>query len=213
MLCADSAMAEPLTQDDRGFIRAILDNPDELTTWLIYADWLDERGDPCAEFLRLSVALNQQSGNQRSRRLIKRRLNKLRATLDPNWILVFDTARLANCRGRGWRFNCPLSWDQLSPTDEPDIRICHTCKSPVFFCHSLEEANQFASSGQCVAISSRIPLEMLPREEPETVTVGVMAPVDEDFFYELEDGADLPPQPPTPAPAPPPCRRPWWKFW
>ena len=213
------AMALPLTTDDKGFIRAILDDPDELTTWLIYADWLDEHNDPRAEFLRLSVERKQADGNKRNRRRIRRRLAELRATLDPNWVLVFDAARLANCRGSGWRFICPLTWDQLSPTDEPDIRICHTCKSPVFYCHSVEEANQFASSGQCVAISSRIPLETLPLEEEEVMMVGIMAPpMDEDFFYELEDedaayARSDPPPPQAPEPAPPPRRRPWWKFW
>jgi uncharacterized protein (TIGR02996 family) len=205
-------MTAPLTNDDKGFIRSILDDPDELTTWLIYADWLDEQNDPRAEFLRLSVTLKQLAASKRARRRIEKRLTELRMTLDPNWVLVFDTSRLANCRGSGWRFICPLTWDQLSPTDEPDIRICHTCKSPVFFCHSVEEANQFATSGQCVAISSRVPLETLPREEPEVMMVGIMAPpVDEDFLYELEDETAT--DPPTTTPAPPPRRRPWWKFW
>lgn len=211
-------MSTPLTTDDKGFIRSILDDPDELTTWLIYADWLDERGDPRAEFLRLSVARKQLAGSKRARKRIEKRLTELRVTLDANWVLVFDTARLVNCRGSGWRFVCPLTWDQLSPTDEPDIRICHTCRSPVFFCHSVAEARDFTSSGQCVAVSSRIPLETLSLEETETMMVGLMAPrADEDFLYELEDedGAEMPrnPPPPTPAPAVPPRRRPWWKFW
>ena len=46
-------MPAALTDDDKAFIRAILDDPEELTTWLVYADWLDERSDPCGEFLRL----------------------------------------------------------------------------------------------------------------------------------------------------------------
>src|SRR5262245_25055524 len=126
-------MSAPLTTDDRGFIRAILDYPEELTNWLVYADWLDERGDPRAEFLRLMVERQQSDAADPDR---DTRLTKLRAELDPQWMLVFDTPRVSNCRFSDWRFVCPKSWDQLSPTDEPDIRICHECKSPVFFCHS-----------------------------------------------------------------------------
>jgi uncharacterized protein (TIGR02996 family) len=205
-------MSTSLTDDDRGFIRAILDVPDELTTWLIYADWLDERADPRAEFLRLSTARKQARDGDPVVKAIEDRLTALRSELDPNWILVFDTARLVNCRGSGWRFVCPLTWDQLSPTNEPDIRICHTCRSPVFFCHSVEEARQFTTSGQCVALSSRIPPGELPQEEPEYVTIGLIANLEDDPDDESHDD-EAPYGASTPVPAPPPRRRPWWKFW
>jgi uncharacterized protein (TIGR02996 family) len=32
--------------DDEAFFRAIVDKPDDDAPRLIYADWLDERGDP-----------------------------------------------------------------------------------------------------------------------------------------------------------------------
>jgi uncharacterized protein (TIGR02996 family) len=189
-------MPAALTDEDRAFIRAILDHPEELTTWLVYADWLDERADPRAEFLRLSVERRQLPADALAERL-EARLAVLRATLDPNWMLVFDTARLVNCGGAGWRFVCPLTWDDLAPTDEPDIRICHGCKSPVFFCHTVEDARQFTSCGQCVALSTRIPPADQP--EPEYIMMGLMHYPDEEEM--------------VPAEPPPPARRPWWKFW
>jgi uncharacterized protein (TIGR02996 family) len=195
-------MAAPLSDDDKAFIRAILDHPDELTTWLAYADWLDDRGDPRSEFLRLTAERRTSSDEDRTA-AIDARLEELRAQLDPNWMLVFETAALANCRGAGWAFRCPLNWNQLAPTDTPDIRICHTCKSPVFFCHTIEEARQFASSGQCVALSSRISAEqqaeLAPPIEDEVEFMGLM--------MDPAEESDL--QPPEP-PAPP---KPWWKFW
>jgi uncharacterized protein (TIGR02996 family) len=46
-----------MNQDD-GFLRAILENPDDDAVRLIYADWLDERGDgDRAEFIRLQCEL------------------------------------------------------------------------------------------------------------------------------------------------------------
>jgi uncharacterized protein (TIGR02996 family) len=38
--------------DDEAFIRAIVDSPGDETPRLVYADWLEERGDPRAAYLR-----------------------------------------------------------------------------------------------------------------------------------------------------------------
>src|SRR4051795_10357418 len=40
-------------------LQAILDEPDDDAPRLIYADWLEERGDPRAEFIRAQCALAQ----------------------------------------------------------------------------------------------------------------------------------------------------------
>jgi uncharacterized protein (TIGR02996 family) len=37
---------------DETFIQAILEDPQEKANWLVYADWLEERGDPRAELYR-----------------------------------------------------------------------------------------------------------------------------------------------------------------
>jgi uncharacterized protein (TIGR02996 family) len=42
--------------DDAGFLRAILAAPDDAALRLVYADWLDERGDPRGEYLRCRCA-------------------------------------------------------------------------------------------------------------------------------------------------------------
>jgi uncharacterized protein (TIGR02996 family) len=42
---------------DAAFFQAILDNPDDRSLPLVYADWLEERGDPRAEFLRVQAEL------------------------------------------------------------------------------------------------------------------------------------------------------------
>lgn len=212
-------MSAPLTDDDKGFIRNILDHPEELTTWLAYADWLDDRGDPRSEFLRLSAERVGLPGGDPRLYAIDDRLGELRRTLDQNWMLVFDTARLANCRAAGWRFVCPLTWDQLSPTDEPDIRICHTCKSPVFYCNTAEEARQYAGAGQCVALSSRLPapvrgVELEPPPQREVVLMGFPSgPPADDSLMSIWDQHFNGPQGETAPATPPAPRRPWWKFW
>jgi uncharacterized protein (TIGR02996 family) len=37
---------------DEAFIEAILEHPEEEANWLVYADWLEERGDPRAALYR-----------------------------------------------------------------------------------------------------------------------------------------------------------------
>jgi uncharacterized protein (TIGR02996 family) len=42
---------------EEGFRRAIRDNPHDVAPRLVYADWLEERGDPCGELIRVQCAL------------------------------------------------------------------------------------------------------------------------------------------------------------
>jgi uncharacterized protein (TIGR02996 family) len=42
---------------ESGFLQALLDDPDDQTSRLIFADWLDEHDDPRGEFLRLQAEL------------------------------------------------------------------------------------------------------------------------------------------------------------
>jgi uncharacterized protein (TIGR02996 family) len=39
------------------FLAALKENPADLPTWLVYADWLEEQADPTGSFIRLSLAL------------------------------------------------------------------------------------------------------------------------------------------------------------
>jgi uncharacterized protein (TIGR02996 family) len=43
--------------DHEAFVREILEHPDDDAPRLIYADWLEERGDPRGEFIRVQCAL------------------------------------------------------------------------------------------------------------------------------------------------------------
>jgi uncharacterized protein (TIGR02996 family) len=49
--------------DADAFLQAILDNPSELTTRLVFADWLEDTGEPSniawAHFIRLNAEVNQ----------------------------------------------------------------------------------------------------------------------------------------------------------
>src|SRR5215470_19680433 len=64
--------------DETGFLQALLDDPADDTTRLVLADWLDERGDPRGELLRLQTELarwvpdlgRQAALQERERRLV-----------------------------------------------------------------------------------------------------------------------------------------------
>jgi uncharacterized protein (TIGR02996 family) len=41
------------------FLRTVLDHPNDDSPRLVYADWLEEQGDPRGEFIRLQIELNR----------------------------------------------------------------------------------------------------------------------------------------------------------
>ena len=50
-----------MMSEEQALIQAIFEKPDDHTIRLIYADWLEERGDLRCEFLRLQSELAQMS--------------------------------------------------------------------------------------------------------------------------------------------------------
>jgi uncharacterized protein (TIGR02996 family) len=69
----------------KAFIDAIAEDPDDDTARLVYADWLDERGDPRAEYLRLEAELATSITGDR-RKQATGRMRKLRRRLDALWL-------------------------------------------------------------------------------------------------------------------------------
>jgi uncharacterized protein (TIGR02996 family) len=51
--------AADTTADERAFLRAVCDRPDDDLPRLIFADYLDERGDPRGEFIRVQCELER----------------------------------------------------------------------------------------------------------------------------------------------------------
>jgi uncharacterized protein (TIGR02996 family) len=90
-------------QEDIPFLRAIFQQPDDEAVRLIYADWLEERGDPRAEYLRLEVELYPLAKDARSRRAtLQKQIGALQPRLDAGWL-----ARMGWVRGlpRGTRLD------------------------------------------------------------------------------------------------------------
>jgi uncharacterized protein (TIGR02996 family) len=78
--------------DEDAFIQAIAANPDCEDTRLVYADWLEERGDPRGEYTRLEVERGHAPSGRRKK--VQQRLIDLRRTLDPKWVVRVGIKRL-----------------------------------------------------------------------------------------------------------------------
>jgi uncharacterized protein (TIGR02996 family) len=76
--------------EDEAFIIAIRENPRDDTTRLVYADWLDERGDPRGEWIRIEVQLKHLVADGRLYGPLKARQRCLEsdAEIAPAWLKV-----------------------------------------------------------------------------------------------------------------------------
>jgi uncharacterized protein (TIGR02996 family) len=164
------------------FILAILARPHDETLRLVYADWLEERGDARAEFLRKEselakvrrqvehlhreatlLGINDQGLSvhrrlfelQETERSLHRRLGELRPGISLLWMNWVDRARIENC-GFRFDFQCPIEWSELALTDDVRVRHCSQCDRGVHFCESLAQAREHGEQGHCVAVASTI---------------------------------------------------------
>jgi uncharacterized protein (TIGR02996 family) len=80
---------------DEPFLRAINEAPDDLARRLVYADLLDDRTDPRAEFVRLGCQLAALPAGHRDGLQIRRRMLALRGGLPAEWLALFGDFRTA----------------------------------------------------------------------------------------------------------------------
>lgn len=91
LICYGGAMGK--TRDDE-FLKAIRSNPSDETLRLVYIDWLEEKGDSRAEYLRLDMERGKCAGNSSKQAKIKRRMETLRKRLNPDWLAVVGLPRM-----------------------------------------------------------------------------------------------------------------------
>jgi uncharacterized protein (TIGR02996 family) len=97
MSIAPEGRPMPLTHDE-AFLEDICDHPDDEATRLIYADWLDDRGDAaCAEFIRVQVALRKSAPDDDRHDDLVRRESALLQEHEAGW-----RAELPALEGVNW---------------------------------------------------------------------------------------------------------------
>src|SRR5262245_58553150 len=74
--------------DESAFLRGLLASPDDNDLRRVYADWLEERGDPRGTFLRLEAALHQCEPGARPE--LCERLHPARRPLDARWVALVE---------------------------------------------------------------------------------------------------------------------------
>jgi uncharacterized protein (TIGR02996 family) len=75
-----------LMHEEIPFLRAIANDPHDDALRLVYADWLQERGDPRAEYLRLEVELQGLPiGTTDRKAALKKQIGDLQPQLDGSW--------------------------------------------------------------------------------------------------------------------------------
>jgi uncharacterized protein (TIGR02996 family) len=86
--------------EEQGFQKSLKSDPDE-TTALVYADWLEDKGESSAsEFIRVLIGLGRGISEVSGRQATLERLRRLRAGLSPTW-----SARVVNrLSGRPMKF-------------------------------------------------------------------------------------------------------------
>jgi carbon storage regulator len=82
----------PRSPEERPFLQAVLEVPDDEGTRLVFADWLEERGDPLGEFLRNQCRLAKLSLNEHQ-----------------GWDLEGRQRALWREHGAAWRATLPLA--------------------------------------------------------------------------------------------------------
>src|SRR5262245_10578056 len=60
-------------QTEDAFVQAVRESPGEASLRLMYADWLEERGDPLGEFLRLQHRLDHLDDSDAERPALEER--------------------------------------------------------------------------------------------------------------------------------------------
>ena len=169
----------PMTHE-QAFLHAIFRCPSDDGPRLIYADWLEERGDEesaaKAEFIRLEYSLSslKPDGEEYVRR--RARLREIAQSIGLSWCAGVSKSALENCR-LSFKFECPKKWEQLTLTGDPMERFCESCGKGVYYCASIKEAREHAQVGQCIAVDCRVDRRPGDLEPPmRWATLGIALP-------------------------------------
>ena len=76
----------PRSPLEAAFLRAVLADPADDAPRLIYADWLDEQGDPRGEFVRVQCRLAQLPAGHEAVGDLRRREKELLDRCEPAWL-------------------------------------------------------------------------------------------------------------------------------
>lgn len=153
-------MFDEFPEDERPFLEAIAESPDDLDARRVYADWLDDHGDPRGEFLRLDY---QVEDARRTIEDCRRRLRDLLGIVDPEWVaqirMKYDLV-LHSCTQRIEAMSLVRFRWNLSLTEAKEL----VESAPVILARNApyEEAMRVAESFSGIADVRLVPTDYLP---------------------------------------------------
>lgn len=100
-----------------GFVAHLRANPDDVAAWSAYADFLTEKGDPRGEFMRVQLALEDESLTKAERKRHQAAEAKLLAAHREEWageVMYFPSFRHEIGYRRGWVYRINADADHMS---------------------------------------------------------------------------------------------------
>lgn len=70
-----------------------------------------------------------------------------------------DKGNYANCK---FSYCCPLEWDQLKRTNNPDVRFCHECSENVYMVDNEYDFHKLGKEKKCVAVRKEFKVQYPP---------------------------------------------------
>jgi uncharacterized protein (TIGR02996 family) len=120
-----------MSDEEPAFLRAVSLHPQDAVARLVYADWLDDRGDPRGEYLRLLCAAAGWQEPAADREQVVGRLQHLGVGLAPDWVAavqqgvnwrtLFEANLLPpdlRADGAVYEFNPPAAAEQLAAAEQ-----------------------------------------------------------------------------------------------
>jgi uncharacterized protein (TIGR02996 family) len=142
----DTAALDPV---ERQFLSALASGDD--ACGVIYADWLEDRGDLArAEFLRAQAILARAGAGVRARTAAAQQLELLAPDIDLAWRLAIRRPGIAQCAAFGFR--CERAWSALTPTRQALLRQCDACERRVRCCRTGADMRRYSRRGTCVVL-------------------------------------------------------------
>jgi uncharacterized protein (TIGR02996 family) len=175
----------PRDEIEASFLERVQVQPQDDDARLVYADWLEERGDFAhADFLRLELRLKQARADDSALPQVTKDFHALANDIASlRWRVLVARPIIERCDVK-LEVTCPKSWDALVPTDRETVRHCNACAKEVVFCSSIQAAREVARRGGCVAIDPALARSPKDLENPPVMLMGrvvaVPRPVDRD---------------------------------
>lgn len=134
------------TEPERTFLAEIAARPACEVLRLVYADWLEEQGDPrfaLFHWQRKAAELRPQLRLRRRRKHIRPQLDDIQQALGElsriasrRWAAIVTATEIHRCPLPA---QCLGRWEKLDPTDNEQVRHCRQCQQSVCFLSDLAD--------------------------------------------------------------------------